>query len=210
MVHAVACRIESAQKTAEGFTVAIQLLKPRHVLHENKIRTATLHKTCEVCKQRYALIVIQLRPLRVLLGIGLTRCTTGEHHGIRSFRLHPAPDRVDTRIPDVRRLEVGIREVGFEARLGVHIVVQGKRNLHAGSTQTAACTATTREKIVYPNRHQVTTAMHVRPSNPRPVCLPCTSMIPAGLIPNGVCRCVHSLLCGWPFHSASRQGLFSF
>ena len=85
MVHAVTCGVESAQKTAEGFTVAIQLLKPWHVLHENKIGSATLHKTCEVGKQRYALIVIQLRPLRVLLSKGLTGRTTGEHHGIRSF-----------------------------------------------------------------------------------------------------------------------------
>ena len=110
-------------ETAEGLTARVQFLQSRYVLHKHQIRTATFHQKSEPSKQRYPLILTQLRSHRILLGVGLTWRTPTEEHRVRSLSLHPGPECFDAHLTDIRELEMSIGKVGFEACPGIRIVI---------------------------------------------------------------------------------------
>ena len=74
----VSSGIKATQKTTERLTVAFQLLQSRYVFHEYKVWFASLYQVRKMIKQRYAIILVELRSLRVLFGERLTRRTAGK------------------------------------------------------------------------------------------------------------------------------------
>ena len=169
IVHLVSCRIQSAQKVTEGLTVTVQLLQPRNVLHKYDIWSATLHQISKVTKQRDALIMIELRPLRDLLSERLAWCTSAKQHRVWSFPVYPESDCINAYVADIRKLKVDIWEVGFEGLPSVRVVIQRERNLHASGLKAVACTAATDEEVIHPNCHWNITLEHaytLKPSYP--------------------------------------------
>ena len=112
-------------------------------------------------KQRHALILIELRPLCILLGERLTWSTSAEQHWVWSFRFYPESECINAYVADICKLEVSIGKVSFEGFPSVRVVIQRERNLHASGLKAAARAAATDEEIIHLNSHRFTTVGHV-------------------------------------------------
>ena len=149
------------QETAEGLTACVQFLQSRYVLHKHQIRSANFHQLGKVGKQRHPLIPIQCLSPRMLPGVGLTWRTPTEEHRIRRISLHPGSDCFGIHLADIRKLEMSIGKVGFEARSGIRVVIQRKRYLHSGSLKSAARPSAPGEEIIYMDSCGIIAISHV-------------------------------------------------
>ena len=147
----VSCVLESAQESAEGFGVAIQVLDPRDVLDEDDVRLAPLDEAKEIEKQRHPVVVVPIGAFGVVLREGLAGCASAEQNRIRPLPGNERADHVLVRVPNVRGLERGRREVQFEGLPGVGIQVEGEHHVHSGVLEAPAGSAAAREEVEHPH-----------------------------------------------------------
>ena len=143
----IASLLQALKKLAERLGVRAHILDPRDILDKYDVRLAPLDEAKEIEKQRHPVVLVPFGADGVVLREGLAGRASAEQNRIGPLLGHEFVDDVVARVPDVRGLERGCREVQPEGLPGVGIPVEGEHHVHSSVLEAAAGSPAAREEV---------------------------------------------------------------